>query len=302
MTVVTVGLRCRDMSDARTEVPAGWHADPHGRHELRYWDGSKWSDHVSDAGVTAKDPVKKKGLMARFEEATTVGSHGDPGRVKGQVANSGMFGAGVTERVVGGGGSLFTEPILVVNQKTKIFELHNQYSVFDQDGNEIAIVDQIGQSSLKQAARLVSSFDQFMTHKMQITDPAGNVLLHLTRPKKLVKSSIIVSDAVDQEIGRIVQRKALGKIRFGLESHGTDLGMIRAENWRAWNFRIEDADGTEVARITKTWEGFARTAFTTADNYVVQIHQRPPEPLNSLIIASALSVDTALKQDNRGLN
>jgi hypothetical protein len=37
--------------------PAGWHPDPTGRHELRYWDGAAWSSHVSDAGVTASDPV-----------------------------------------------------------------------------------------------------------------------------------------------------------------------------------------------------------------------------------------------------
>ncbi|HQV58288.1 MAG TPA: phospholipid scramblase-related protein, partial [Ilumatobacteraceae bacterium] len=53
--------------------------------------------------------------------------------------------------------------------------------------------------------------------------------------------------------------------------------------------------GTEVARITKTFEGVAKTLFTTADNYVVQIHTRIPQPLNSLIVAAALSVDTALK-------
>ena len=78
-------------------------------------------------------------------------------------------------------------------------------------------------------------------------------------------------------------------------------GSINAENWRAWNFRIDDHTGTEVARITKTFEGIARTLFTTADNYVVQIHRELPEPLRTLVIASALSVDTALKQDDRGL-
>ena len=75
----------------------------------------------------------------------------------------------------------------------------------------------------------------------------------------------------------------------------------RQENWRAWNFRIEDHTGAEVARITKTFEGVAKTLFTTADNYVVQIHTRLPQPLNALVVASALSVDTALKQDSRGL-
>ena len=63
---------------------------------------------------------------------------------------------------------------------------------------------------------------------------------------------------------------------------------------------MQDHTGNEVARITKTWEGFAKTAFTTADNFVVQIHRPLEEPLRTLVVASSLAVDTALKQDDRG--
>src|SRR5262245_60770602 len=35
---------------------AGWYPDPSQRHELRYWDGNSWSDHVADRGVTSQDP------------------------------------------------------------------------------------------------------------------------------------------------------------------------------------------------------------------------------------------------------
>lgn len=38
-------------------MDAAWHPDPGGRHELRYWDGSSWTDHVSDNGVTSLDPL-----------------------------------------------------------------------------------------------------------------------------------------------------------------------------------------------------------------------------------------------------
>ena len=38
-------------------APAAWLADPCGRHELRYWDGTRWTDHVSDRGVQGTDPV-----------------------------------------------------------------------------------------------------------------------------------------------------------------------------------------------------------------------------------------------------
>jgi Protein of unknown function (DUF2510) len=39
-------------------VSAGqWAADPHGRHELRYYDGTRWTEHVSMAGVQGVDPI-----------------------------------------------------------------------------------------------------------------------------------------------------------------------------------------------------------------------------------------------------
>ncbi len=43
-------------SAAAPTVPAGWYADPAGRFELRYWDGSTWTEHVSRAGQQFTDP------------------------------------------------------------------------------------------------------------------------------------------------------------------------------------------------------------------------------------------------------
>lgn len=36
---------------------ASWLADPTGMHELRYWNGSSWTEHVSDQGTTGQDPL-----------------------------------------------------------------------------------------------------------------------------------------------------------------------------------------------------------------------------------------------------
>lgn len=38
--------------------PAGWLSDITGRHELRYWNGAQWTEHVSDGGVQAVDPFQ----------------------------------------------------------------------------------------------------------------------------------------------------------------------------------------------------------------------------------------------------
>ncbi len=269
-------------------TPANWYPDPMGRHEYRWFDGNRWTDHVSSHGKQSFDPLQAPGHVP------TVAT--DPEKFAKQ-----MERGGVAQGVEQGGGTVFTEPVLVVNQKAKLVEVNNEYAILDQHGAQIGAVRQVGQSTAKKVMRVLSSVDQFLTHKLQVVDVHGNVLLALTRPAKFVKSRIIVQDGAGQEIGAIVQQNAIGKIRFALESGGQTYGTINGENWRAWNFNVQDGQGREIARITKTWEGLGTAVFTTADNYVVKIHAPLQEPLRSLVVAAAVSVDTALKQDSRGL-
>jgi hypothetical protein len=121
--------------------------------------------------------------------------------------------------------------------------------------------------------------------------------LVLFHPAEPFRAAITVQDGMGQELGRIVQENLVGKIRFRLKAvgYGT-VGWLRAENWRAWDFNVQNDAGAEVARITKTWEGLAKAAFTTADNYVVKIDAGVVEPLRSLVVAAAVCVDSALKQ------
>jgi uncharacterized protein YxjI len=290
-----------DHHDASTH-PAGWHPDPFQRHQLRYWDGGRWTEHVSDHGVARIDaPVAGPGQPAAASSFEQIeGALALPGQtpqqVSAQVARTGIGAAWV------GDGTLFNEPILVVNQKAKLLELNNEYAIHDQHGRQVGAVRQIGQSSAKKALRLLTSMDQYMTHKLEVVDHTGQVCLNLTRPAKVMKSKVQVTNGHFAELGTIVQQNMVGKIRFGLESGGSTYGTINAENWRAWNFAINDHTGTEVARITKTFAGLANAMFTQADHYVVHLHQQLPDPLRSLIIAAAVSVDTALKQDAQGFN
>jgi uncharacterized protein YxjI len=219
-------------------------------------------------------------------------------RAPEKVAND-VQRAGVQAGAAAGGGTIFTEPILVVNQKAKLIEVNNEYAIFDQHGRQLGAVRQVGQSMAKKAIRVLTSYDQFMTHKLQVVDAYGNVLMALTRPAKVLKSRVIVQVGMGNEVGVIAQQNAIGKIRFSLEAGGQQWGSINAENWRAWNFNVQDHTGAEVARITKTFAGLVKAAFTTADNYVVQIHRPLEDPIRSLVVAAALGVDTALKQDDR---
>ncbi|TRV78855.1 DUF2510 domain-containing protein [Streptomyces sp. 130] len=276
-----------------SNVSAGWYPDPHGAPQLlRYWDGSQWTEHTHPAGDQAQAPAQPQQQpqaqvpqQPAAPQPTAVPQQGAPQHPQGGAP----------------GGSLFDQQVLVVNQKAKLIEVTNEYSVFDQHGNTIGSVVQVGQGAMRKVLRFLTSIDQYLTHRLEIRDAHGRPQLLLTRPAKFIKSRVVVERPDGQPVGEIVQQNAIGKINFAIMAGGQQIGAIKAENWRAWNFAIVDHNDQEIARITKTWEGLAKTLFTTADNYVLQIHYQLPEPLLSLVVATALTVDTALKQDARGL-
>ncbi|MFD9540036.1 phospholipid scramblase-related protein [Streptomyces sp. NPDC060022] len=278
----------------QSNIPAGWHPDPHGAPQLlRYWDGSQWTEHTHPAQASAPGQAPAAGQAPAQPQAAVPQQQAAPQQQVPQQQAAPQQGAP-------GAGSLFNQQVLVVNQKAKLIEVTNEYRVFDQQGNTVGSVVQVGQSAFRKVLRFVSSIDQYLTHRLEIRDAYGQPQLLLTRPAKFIKSRVVVQRPDGQPVGEIVQQNAIGKINFAMMVNGQKVGAIKAENWRAWNFAIVDHNDAEIARITKTWEGLAKTMFTTADNYVLQIHYQLPEPLLSLVVATALTVDTALKQDARG--
>jgi uncharacterized protein YxjI len=199
--------------------------------------------------------------------------------------------------------SLLEASRLVVNQKAKLVELTNQYSIRDPEGLELGRVQEEGQSKLRKTLRFVTDVDQFLTHTLAVYESDGSKLLELKRPRKVFKSRLLVSGADGREIGQIVQENVFGKIRFDLVgAHGEVLGYIKAENWRAWDFAITDATDREIGRIDKKFVGIAKEVFTTGDNYVVDISPEAQGDLRLMALAAAVAVDTALKQDSRGFS
>jgi uncharacterized protein YxjI len=193
---------------------------------------------------------------------------------------------------------LLERDVLVINQKAKLIELTNEYRILGEDGAQVGVIREEGQSTAKKVLRFVSNLDQFMTHTLAVYDAAGAKVLEMVRPRKIMKSTVQITDGAGREAGRIVQQNVMGKKRFGLEDgNGQPLGSINAENWRAWDFSISDPSGAEVGRITKKWAGLLKEGFTTADNYVLQVTGSVSPELRLVMVAAAAGVDLALKQD-----
>lgn len=286
------------MTNPPAPPPANWYPDPMGRHEYRWFDGASWTDKVASHGKESVDSMEKAPKTVAPQQA--------PQKIQQQVqkhANQvNRRGAPQARGLANYGGGLLDQPLLVINQKWKIIEVNSEFAIFDGNGVQVGAVRQVGQNTFKKIVRFMGEIDQYFTHKFQIIDMTGQPVLLITRPAKFFKSKVIVQDGLAQEIGTIVQKNMIGKIKFDFLVQGQRVGGIFAENWRAWNFAIKDASDNEVARITKTFEGVLKTSFTTADNYVLQVHSPLSDPLRQMVYASALTVDVALKQDARGVS
>ena len=261
-----------------------------------------------------------------------------------------MAGSGVDQ---GGGGTLLTEQVLVVNQKAKLFGSTLGYAVYSQNGHQLGTVQEIRRDLTTMLSdSLRGRTDSTRAHRFQVVDMNSRVLLAMTRPKMgwfSMKGKLVIEGPGGAPIGQIVHEsfgvggsiataahagisnvstiahvglggvtgmvagttlgvvqerlssavKGLDKVghaRFGLEAGGQRLGSIHADSTEQWDFSVRDQTGTKIARITKTWAGWAKERFTKADNYVVHMYGPLEEPLRSLVIAAALAIDVELKQ------
>ncbi|WP_311733320.1 hypothetical protein [Amycolatopsis bartoniae] len=171
--------------------------------------------------------------------------------------------------------------MLVVDRKATPAGSGREFGVFDQHGDRLGAVVEIGRGLLRKALHLFPNCDQFLTSRFEVRDAGGSVVLKVTRPAKMVPSRFLVTRADGTPIGEISRESTPGRIRFAFTARGRPVGQLHAER----DFSITDADGLEVAH-----------GAPTADNYVVEVHDHLSDPLASMVVAAALTVDTALKQ------
>lgn len=193
------------------------------------------------------------------------------------------------------GGFLAERSGVGVHQRRKLFEMRNQYELSDEAGKPIGGVEQVGQSPFTFLLRLFSDLDVMLPVTLAVNDSDGQPVLRLHKP--WFRYSVAVSDGDGAPLGHVNKQFRLGKAIFDLVGPaGEALGQVKAENWRARDFRIEDPSGSEVARVTKQWRGLATEMFTDADSYAVTFPPTTDERQRSLALAAALSVDLTMKQ------
>lgn len=87
----------------------------------------------------------------------------------------------------------------------------------------------------------------------------------------------------------------IGKTFRIFDVNGQEVGLVKGD-WKGWNFQLLTPDGRELGRVTKKWAGFLKEAFTTADSYVIDLHETSRRDVAQLLLAAGLAIDTVFKE------
>lgn len=149
-------------------------------------------------------------------------------------------------------------------------------------------------------------FLRFLVNKMMLpntvtvtqNDENGPLLFKIVKPFSFFRSKVWVEDATGQKIGYF--KSKFFSLGGGFWVHNdTDEQLAEVKgDWKGWNFKFLTKDGKEMGLVAKKWAGIAKELFTSADTYLVQIHEAAgaDRTMTILLLAACLAVDIIYKE------
>ena len=182
-----------------------------------------------------------------------------------------------------------------IDEKVGMFKLTNSYKIYNASGNQVGAINQkrTGGGGLLQ---FVLS-KKMLPFKLNVVDSQGQVQATICRGWSFWMSKIKIEDSNGNSIGIIKQKfKFFSSLFHLINEQGDQLAQINGD-WKAWNFNISNMNGVQLGSITKKWAGLAKEFFTTADKYVVQVHNSKAPKLEKLMVLTvAITIDMVLKE------
>lgn len=188
-----------------------------------------------------------------------------------------------------------TNPLLVRQPKRFLADL-SDYEVFDNHGRQVAQVREQGAGGGMQVLRALYRGTGGFARRVHVDDMFGHTRLIIQKHWSWVTASTSVLLPNGRLVGSIEQGMRFFGARFTLRDPDKHtIGVIEGDVV-GMDFRIKDPADHEVARVDRNIPDLGEV-FTTADSYV--LHRRYsslPQPLDTLVVASAIAIDLVLHE------
>ena len=271
---------------------------------------------LEDAAADAKDEARRSGRawQARDIDRTTeaLQSEGGVQDLVGEVVSDAFLGQRAGAMVEdppfeASSSSILDQPIVVVYQEAKFVEVSDEYHYALADGTDVALGTQTNQGLGRKLLRVASKLDSKMKSVVEVVQD-GQPVFTMERKGSVGKNTMVITDAGGDVVGEVKQTKR-GRKRgtFELIAGGETLATMQAGHVRTSpGYDIVAPDGDVVAYVRRFHEGVLKSVgkagFSKADSYVLRFARQLEDPLRTLIVATPMSVDSAVNQDRDGMD
>lgn len=204
-------------------------------------------------------------------------------------------------------GDLLDQPLIVISQDAQFVALNDKYSYGLPDGTEIALGEQTNQGMARKALRFVSNLDSKMKTVVEVTQD-GATVFEMERKGSIGKNTMVIRDGAGTEVGEVKQTKrGPNRASFELIAAGRTLASMQTGRLRAGGgFDVIDPAGEVVAWVRRLHVGVLGNVGSryqsSPDNYALRMARPLEDPLRTLVVATPMSVDSAINQRDDGLD
>lgn len=187
-----------------------------------------------------------------------------------------------------------------IREHVGFMKLSDTYDILDPASHEQLGIAKEKPGALIHVLRFLIN-KQLLPTKVYVYEGANhenesNLLFSIQRGVSLFRSKVNICDGQGKVVGWFRSKAFLMCVAFRVfDSSGNEVAMVQGD-WKGWHFRFLDNSGTEIGTVTKKWAGIGKELFTSADNYIVSLHQEPAPAKALLLLAAGLAVDTVYKE------
>ena len=187
--------------------------------------------------------------------------------------------------------------LFFIKEQVGMFKAASNYDVLDPEtGAELLHCREDNLGFFTKILRF-TKYKRMTPFDVDVRTPSGEQVLNIHRGVSWFVSKVNVQNEDNERIGGFQQKWFSLTSKFDVMGPSDNVMCTLKGSWTSWEFKFLTGEN-ELALVTKKWAGLGKELFTSADNYVLQIHDHVPpnNPIRQLIVAAVLCIDKVLKE------
>ncbi len=192
---------------------------------------------------------------------------------------------------------ILNQNLFLVKEHVGMFKASNNYDIFNPETNQMILMCREENLGFFTKIFRFTKYKRMTPFNIVIKTMNGEKVLQVRKKTTFFLSTVEVFDEKDQLVGFFKQKFfSIGGKFDVMDASGNMLCSLKGK-WTSWEFKFIK-DNLEFATITKKWAGLGKELFTSADNYMLEIHKDVPadHPMRILIFGAVMCIDMVLHE------